>query len=109
MKGLISSMMDDETYDSIVEDATVDCYDECEQIAGFCSILQDEVALPVSAIFVGAKLSTIGFTCDDSRVLANVKRDGIIADIDLRDIEITNTDNKSLDWIYAYQRWRKGL
>ena len=34
--------------DALIEEATVDCYDEAEQVAGFFACLEDELELPGS-------------------------------------------------------------
>ena len=39
--------------DALIEEATVDCYDEAEQVAGFFACLEDELELPFTTRLFG--------------------------------------------------------
>ena len=44
----------------LIERATVDCYDEYEQRAGFCATLDDNLGFPFEANVVGEKVKVTG-------------------------------------------------
>ena len=43
--------------DALIEEATVDCYDEAEQVAGFFACLEDELKLPFTTRLFGVEVS----------------------------------------------------
>lgn len=97
--------MTDEQYEEIVEQALVDAYGDEEQIGSFCSVLQEEVKFPFRAKLLGQKISITGLGNDNSRVLAKTKNGDGVSLVDLRDIEIIETD-ESMVWVEAYVKWR---
>ncbi|EKE14812.1 MAG: hypothetical protein ACD_12C00286G0002, partial [uncultured bacterium] len=46
-------MPNNKQLDNLIEEATVDCYDEYECLAGFSSYLGDKLLFPFSAQIVG--------------------------------------------------------
>ena len=43
--------------DALIEEATVDCHDEAEQVAGFFACLEDELKLPFTTRLFGVDVS----------------------------------------------------
>ena len=62
----------------LIEEATVDCYDEWEQASGFLAMIQDHLTCPVMARVVGEPVQVVGF--DDAEggtdIVALCKRQG---------------------------------
>jgi hypothetical protein len=99
------SMLGNKRYDEMVEDATVDCHDMSEEIAGFLAMLQENTDMPFDAQVVGCDVKVIDFAMDNNRVLAKVTRDNSTFRVDLRDVAVEA--RQSQEWVATYQRWRK--
>src|SRR6266567_731951 len=73
--------------DKMIEEATVDCYDELEQAGGFYTMIEDHLAVPFATELLGVEVSVVGVEMDDNGSLKavcerNVKRQ-LIGLIDL--------------------------
>lgn len=108
MRKVDRPVLSDKRYAEIIEDSTVDCYDEYEEVAGFASMLHENVSVPFGAKIANAPVKIIDFESEGTRVVAKIETGGKISCVDLRDIEPDQSDQQSLEWILAYQRWRKG-
>lgn len=99
------TMLSNKRYAEMVEDATLDCYDASEEIAGFLVMLQENTDVPFDAQVVGCGVKVIDFAMDNNRILVKVTRDNSVFQVDLRDAAIEA--NQLQEWVVAYQRWRK--
>ena len=60
----------DRTYlEALIEEATVDCYDEYEQATGLLTMIEDELDLPFTTRIFGLEVAVVAIEQDD-RVLA---------------------------------------
>ena len=50
----------------MIEEATVDCYDELEQASGFYTMIEDHLAVPFATQVLGVKVSVVGVEMDDN-------------------------------------------
>jgi hypothetical protein len=46
--------------DKMIEEATVDCYDELEQASGFYTMIEDHLAVPFATQVLGVEVSVVG-------------------------------------------------
>ena len=51
--------------DKMIEEATVDCYDEQEQASGFFTMIEDNLVFPFTARVFGIDVSVVGIEMDD--------------------------------------------
>ena len=49
--------------DALIEEITVDCYGEDEELTGFLTYLEDALERPVEATVVGVPVSIVGVDC----------------------------------------------
>ena len=49
----------------MIEEATVDCYDELEQASGFYTMMEDHLAVPFTTQVLGVEVSVVGVEMDD--------------------------------------------
>lgn len=92
--------------DELIEEATVDAYDEEEQAMGFCSVLDDEVTYPFTAHLIGETVSVTGVEqANDNRIVATCERNGKTYRIGLLDLEIDTAKVAGGQWIAAYRAW----
>lgn len=97
-----SKILTDEELEKLIEEATVDCYDESECLAGFAVMIQDNLEFPFVARVIGEKVTVTGVTEEDERILAECERKGKKYNIDILDIEFTSLV-KGSEWIDAYK------
>jgi hypothetical protein len=95
--------------DELIEEATVDCQDEEEQLNGFFSIMEENLALPFMTPILGVDASVASIEMDDSgRIKAVCERDGQQQRIDLLDLPLPSPPPSGVEWIAAYRRWLEG-
>jgi hypothetical protein len=95
--------------DELIEEATVDCYDEEEQASGFFAVIEDNLALPFTTRILGVDASVAAVEMDnDGRIKAVCERSGERQRIDLIDLPIPSPPPSGAEWIAAYRRWREG-
>ena len=95
--------------DALIEEATVDCYDEAEQVAGFFACLEDELKLPFTTRLFGVDVSVeqIEQTEHDD-IVAVCRRDNDTAAIRLVDLPLPTPLPEGAQWIAAWKKWRIG-
>lgn len=96
----------DPELDSLIEEITVDCHDEYEQLTGFQTAFEEDANLPCPGIVVGEDVEVISVAADDDRreLIATCQRNGKRYDIALLDINIKG-DPATSRLIAAYHRW----
>ncbi len=95
--------------DELIEEATVDCYDEEEQASGFFAIIDDNLALPFMTSILGVEASVSAVVMDDDgRIKAVCERNGEQQRIDLIDLRLPSPPPSGAEWISAYRRWVEG-
>jgi hypothetical protein len=95
--------------DELIEEATVDCYDEEEQASGFFAVIEDNLALPFATRILGVDASVTAVEMDnDGRIKAVCERSGEQQRIDLIDLPLPSPPPSGAEWIAAYRRWVEG-
>lgn len=97
--------------DKLLEEATVDCYDEYEAFEGVVVTLGDRLPFPFEAKALGETVEVIGFNdnrCDLKRgVIATVRKGKKEYGVTLSEIELPKK-LKHNKWIEMYQYWLQG-
>ena len=95
--------------DELIEEATVDCYDEEEQATGFFAVIEDNLALPFTTRILGVDASVTAVEMDnDGRIKAVCERSGEQQRLDLIDLPLPSPPPSGAEWIAAYRRWMEG-
>jgi hypothetical protein len=95
--------------DELIEEATVDCYDEQEQASGFFAVIEDNLGLPFATRILGIDASVTAVEMDnDGRIKAVCERSGELQRIDLIDLPLPSPPPSGAEWIAAYRRWVEG-
>jgi hypothetical protein len=101
--------LDEAHLDELIEEATVDCYDEEEQASGFFAIIDDNLALPFTTRILDVDASVAAVEMDDDgRIKALCERNGERQRIDLIDLPLPSPPPSGAEWIAAYRRWVEG-
>ncbi len=65
--------------DKMIEEATVDCYDEREQASGFYTMIEDHLVVPFATQVLGVEASVVGvemMITETSKQCANATANG---------------------------------
>jgi len=93
--------------DRLIEEATVDAYDESEQAAGFMAMMEDNMTCPFTARVVGELVDVEGF---DSKgctpvIYAVCRRNRKKYFAEVTTLEWEGKPPKGAEWIDAYKAW----
>ena len=92
--------------EAMVEEATVDCYNESEQVTGLFTIIEENLAVPFETTILGTPVTV-------KRVDLN-QRDEIVAicvrgrdrqAIPILDLPLPSPPPAGAEWIAAYRHW----
>ncbi|MDQ3677889.1 MAG: hypothetical protein M3401_14020 [Actinomycetota bacterium] len=92
--------------DAMVEEATVDCYNEDEQVTGLFTMIEDNLALPVQTTVLGMAVSVISIDLSETgQIVAICSRDELRQAIPILDLPMPVPAPAGSEWIEAYRRW----
>lgn len=92
--------------DALIEEATVDCYNEEEQVTGLFTMLEDHLALPFEASVLGMTVTVAKVDLTVSHeIVAICRRDGHKQAIPILDLPLPAPAPDGAEWIEAYRRW----
>lgn len=94
--------------EALIEEATVDCYDEDEQHSGLLTMIEDNVDCPFRAKVIGEEVVVTGFEWPKSGygLLAVCERNGKQHLVDITSLEWVKPRPEGFEWIEAYLLWR---
>ncbi len=102
-------MVDQDRLDTLLAEATVDCYDNEEEFMGVLCALEGNLNFPLQAKALGEPVEVIGL--DDERsglrrgILARVRKGGREYSVALAELEFADLDPVSAEWLDAYRYW----
>jgi hypothetical protein len=98
---------DREYLEALIDEATVDCYDEYEQAIGLFTMIQDELDLPFTTRVLGMEVTVVAVEQDDSGlgVVAVCERQGERQRLSLSDLPLPSPPPEGAQWIAAYRLW----
>ncbi|HEY2290795.1 MAG TPA: calcium-binding protein [Thermoanaerobaculia bacterium] len=95
--------------DRLIEEATVDCYDESEQITGFYTMLEENLELPFETQLLGVKVTVERLDLTDAEEIVAVCRRGQDRQaIPILHLPLPASPVRGAEWIEAYRRWARG-
>jgi hypothetical protein len=96
--------------DRLIEEATVDCYDESEQKMGFFTMFEDSLELPFETQVLGVQVTVERIDLTDAdEIVAVCTRGRAQQAISLLDLPLPVLPPRGAEWIEAYRRWlRRG-
>ncbi len=101
--------MDENRLEELLEQATVDCYNEDEEFSGVLCTLEETLLFPLQAEALGEVVEVVGL--DDQRsslgrgIVARVRKGGREYRIGLADLEFLDPDPVSAEWLAMYRYW----
>jgi hypothetical protein len=90
----------------MIEAATVDCYNESEQLTGWCTMIGDNLTLPFETTVLGVLVivERIDVTRTD-QIIAVCRRGRNRQSVPILDLPLPKTLPDGAEWIEAYRRW----
>lgn len=92
--------------EEMIEQATVDCYNDSEQACGLFTLLEEALAVPFEATVLGVPVTVtaVDLTVDD-RIVALIRGNGQRQRIPLLDLPLPDPPPAGAEWIAAYRHW----
>jgi hypothetical protein len=101
--------VDEKRLQELLEEATVDCYDEEEEFSGVLCTLDDRLRFPLQARALGEVVEVIGLDGGRSDlkrgIVARVRKADQEYTISLADLEFVDPDAESAEWLEMYRWW----
>ncbi len=92
--------------DHLVEEATVDCYDDAEQRAGLYTMIVDHLVVPFETVVLAMPVTVTEVDIDRcDRLVARCVRGAAEQWISLLDLPLPTPPPAGAEWIVAYQHW----
>lgn len=93
----------------MIEEATVDAYDESEQMVGFYTMLEENLATPFKTEVLGVEVAVEGIEMtDDEQIVAVCARGRSRQRIPILELPLPTTPPEGVDWIMAFRHWARG-
>ena len=93
--------------DAMVEEATVDCYNEDEQATGLFTLIEDNLAVPFATEVLGVSVTVESVDLTDaSQIVAICTRDRARQVIPIVDLPLPTPPPEGSEWIDAYRHWQ---
>jgi hypothetical protein len=94
--------------DALIEEATVDCYNDEEQITGLFTMIDEHLALPFETEVLGVPVTVTKIDLTIAHeIVAICHRDGHKQAIPILDLPLPAPAPDGADWIEAYRRWQR--
>ena len=95
--------------DVLIEEATVDTYNESEQMMGFHTMLHEHLEVPFKTEVLGVEVTVekVDLT-DDDQIVVVCTRGKSRQSIPILDLPLPSLPPKGAEWIDAYRRWAGG-
>ena len=95
--------------DDMIAEATVDCYNDSEQVCGLYTMIEDNLAVPFSTAVLGVNVivESVDLTEADE-IVAVCSRGRDRQRIPVLDLPLPNPNPPGSDWIEAYRQWARG-
>ena len=92
--------------DQLIEQATVDCYNESEQVTGLFTLLEEHLDLPFHSTLLGmpVTVTSVNVTTSD-QIVAICQHKGHRQQIPILDLPLPTPTPDGWEWVEAYRRW----
>ena len=95
--------------DKLISEATVDCYNESEQITGIFTMLEENLAVPFTTTLLGMEVTVERIDMNDADEIVAVCRRGRKRQrVPILDLPLPEPRPRGAEWIDAFRRWAKG-
>lgn len=94
--------------DELIEEATVDCYNESEQLSGIFCMVEERLETPFTTHLLGVEVVVERVELTNGNEIAAVCRRGSSRQrISILDLPLPHPGPAGAEWIEAYRRWAR--
>jgi hypothetical protein len=94
--------------DKLIEEATVDCYNESEEVTGIFTMLEENLAVPFATTLLGVEVTVGRVDLNDAgEIVAVCRRGRERPRVPVIDLPLPEPAPKGAEWIDAYRRWAR--
>jgi hypothetical protein len=93
--------------DDLIAQATVDCYNEDEELTGFATMIGENLAVPFETTVLGVAVTVRKIDYADSGIVAICARGKYRQAIPILDLPLPEPAPPGTEWIAAYRRWAR--
>ncbi|MFJ1973965.1 hypothetical protein ACIO93_35595 [Streptomyces sp. NPDC087903] len=92
--------------EAMIEEATVDAYNDDEQLTGLFTMLEEHLGLPFTTAVLGGEVTVDGIDLTpDGRIVALCSRGGMRQSIGILELPLPSPAPEGAEWIEAYRHW----
>ncbi|MDO9714263.1 calcium-binding protein [Paracraurococcus lichenis] len=107
-KGDEGKTVDAKRLNALIEEATVDCYDETEQETGLFTMIEDNLELPFHTRVLGLEVTVVAVEqSDDGSPVAVCRHGRETQRISLLHLPLPSPPPNGAEWIAAYCHWAR--
>jgi hypothetical protein len=94
--------------DKLIEEATVDCYNESEEVTGLFTMLEENLVVPFLTTMLGVEVTVERVDLNKADEIVAVCRRGRERQrVPVIDLPLPDPKPKGEEWIDAYRRWAR--
>ena len=93
--------------DNLIAEATVDCYNESEEITGIFTMLEENLVVPFKTAILGVDVMVERVDLNEA-IVAVCRRGRDRQRLPILDLPLPQPRPKGAEWIDAYRRWARG-
>ena len=91
---------------AMIEEATVDCYNESEQVTGWFTMIEEKLAIPFETMVLGVSVTVEGVDLNKAdQIVAICSRGRDRQRLPILDLPLPSPPPEGADWIEAYRHW----
>ncbi|MFD5339483.1 hypothetical protein [Streptomyces hawaiiensis] len=99
-------VLDTAELEAMIEEATVDAYNDDEQLTGLFTMLEEHLGLPFTTAVLGVEITVDGIDLTpDGRIVALCSRGGMRQSIGILELPLPSSAPEGAEWIEAYRHW----
>ena len=92
--------------DKLIAEATVDCYNESEEVTGIFTMLEENLVVPFATTLLGMEVTAERIDMNDAdEIVAVCRLGGKRQRVPLVDLPLPEIRAKGAEWIDAFRRW----
>jgi len=91
----------------MIEEATVDCYNESERVTGWFTMIEENLAVPFETMVLGVSVTVERVDLDKADQIAAICSRGrrVRQRLPILDLPLPNPPPEGAEWIEAYRHW----
>ncbi|MFJ4513391.1 calcium-binding protein [Streptomyces sp. NPDC088816] len=99
-------VLDTAELEAMIEEATVDAYNEDEQLTGLFTMLEEHLDLPFTTAVLGVEVTVRGVDLTpEGRIVVLCSRGGARQSIGILELPLPSPAPDGAEWIEAYRHW----